>query len=403
MVVREVLMPRRWVFRWGLGLTVLSVILSHSALAQENGWLNAIPVTASGEEALSPAVIPLGDSTVCVLWSQFAGGKYRLFSRRWVDGSWEPEVFIENNEGDALYPVASLSSGILHVAWVESFGYRLGRVWVARSLDGGTSWGSPQFLSEGYSGSSRVTISASGSAVHLVWAEPQSVASSLVYSRSLDGGVSWSDPNSLASSSIECRDPWMCANGMNVSVIWEDWRNGGPEVYFRRSLDSGVTWTKEFSLSLVDKFASEGPRIAVTGAILQSVWSEDTSAGTAVIYARSTDNGSSWIRKWLTTPQDSSPVPSLAVSGKNTLVAYQKHEEGAGEILTIESYDTGVTWTAPVHATAVDGFRSMLPSLFLRTDFAFLGWMDLLPSGPGLWFARNPPMPGSSIPSWQDY
>ncbi len=402
MVVREVLMCWKSDFCW-LAFLGLMLIHVHCALAQETMWQGAIPVTASGEEGLSPDVIPLGDSTVCVLWSQYAGERYRLFSRRWVDGSWEPVVFIESNVGDALYPSASFSSGILHVTWVETFGFQLGRVWVARSLDGGASWESPQVVSQGYSGVSRGTISASGLAVHLVWAEPQSVASSIVYSRSLDGGVSWSDPGPLASSSIECRNPWICVNGVNVSVIWEDWRNGGPEVYFRRSMDSGATWTKEFTLSLVDKFASEGPRIAVTGAVLQAVWSEDTPDGAAVIFARSLDNGSSWTRKRLTTPQGFHPEPALAVSGKNTLVAYQRVEEGVGEILATESHDTGVTWTAPVHATAVDGFRSMLPSLSLRTDSAFFGWMDLLPSGPQVWLARNPPLPGALIPSWQDY
>ncbi len=395
-------MHERCGFYW-LGLMALLVIWIQSVSAQETGWLGGIPVTTSGEEALSPVVIPLGESSVCILWSQFDEDRYRLFSRRWVDGSWESPVLIEDGSGDALYPAASLSSGIIHVTWVETYGYQLGRVWVTRSLDSGASWEAYQEVSEGYSGVGPGAVSASGQVVHLVWADKRSGAPGILYSRSVDGGVFWSLPSTLVSTDIDCRDPRICANGANVSVIWEDWRNGAPEVYFRRSMDSGVTWTKEFSLSLVDKFASEKPRIAATGSVLQTVWSEDTSDGAAVMYARSTDNGSSWIRKPLITPQDSSPDPSLAVIGKNTLVAYQKEEEGVGEILTIESHDTGVTWSTPILATAIDNSRSMMPSPAWGADKAFLGWMSMEVAVFRVWLARNPPLPELSISRWQDY
>ncbi len=410
MVVGEVLMHRRWFgwifwshgFRW-LGLAWLVFLQVQSVPGQDTEWLGGIPVTASGEEALSPVVIPLGEATVCVLWSQFDEDRYRLFSRRWVEGSWEPSVFIENGSGDSLYPKAFLSNGVIHVAWVVTYGYQLGRMWVTRSLDGGISWESAQVISEGFSGVGQGTISASGQAIHMVWSEVHSGAQEIVYSRSLDGGVSWSSPSTLMSSEMSCKDPWVCVNGVYVSVIWEDWRNGVPEVYFRRSTDSGVTWTKEFSLSLVDKYASEAPRIAVSGTVLQAVWSEDTSEGAAVVYVKSINNGSSWTRKQLISPQSTSPEPTLAVSGKNVLVTFQREVDGTGEIFLTESRDTGTTWSTPVTATAVDGSRSMLPSPAWRTDSAFLGWMSLQGTTLRVWLARNPPLPALLIARWKDY
>lgn len=228
---------------------------------------------------------------------------------------------------------------------------------------------------------------------------PGSVSSVLV-SRSTDGGNSWSAPSTLVRESGDAfhDKQTLTADPNDFNFVYAVWDrissdNKGP-TWFARSVDGGSSW--EAARPIFDPGVNRQTLgniiVVLPNGTLINVYSQIDVIGNSGISAfldliRSTDNGLSWsppirIDQQLTVGtidpdsgvrvRDGSLVPSIAVEPDGGLVvAWQdsRFSQGARDaILVSHSDDGGFTWSAAQRVSAVANVAAFLPVLHVRGD-----------------------------------
>ncbi|KPK64462.1 hypothetical protein AMJ83_01745 [candidate division WOR_3 bacterium SM23_42] len=84
----------------------------------------------------------------------------------------------------------------------------------------------------------------------------------------------------------------IAATGETTHVVWHDYRFAIPEVYYKRSLDNGTTW--EADVRLTNWFGYSGcAAIAVEGTNVHVAWCDERDGHFEIYYKRSIDGGMS--------------------------------------------------------------------------------------------------------------
>ena len=104
---------------------------------------------------------------------------------------------------------------------------------------------------------------------------------------------SFSSNNSTINLSNEnSYDQQIAAVGNKSYVVWADFITGSGDIYFRRSIDGGVSFSDTINLSN-DAGRSAEPQIAVSGSNIYVVWSDQTTTtGNADIFFEEVQMGS---------------------------------------------------------------------------------------------------------------
>jgi hypothetical protein len=266
----------------------------------------------------------------------------------------------------------------------------------------------------------RIATDGSGSWI-AVWDRWDAVGGEpdIVYSRSVDGGLTWSAPapvdaNAGSDTSYD-QAPLLAMDGTGTAVVvW----NRDADVAFARSTDGGLTWSAPTLLA--GSANTFGHDIATDGAGTWVVTWTAEPADYEIQVVRSTDGGASW-----SAPTGVSgailvtPVAHVAASATGTfLVAWDG-------VSIARSTDAGATWAPPVFIglgaqgprVATDGSGTWL--VVARTfDFPFSssvyrslddgaswnpaiplsGWfVDVVVDGSGVLLVGGSPVPGPAI------
>src|SRR5829696_6501014 len=88
-------------------------------------------------------------------------------------------------------------------------------------------------------------------------------------------------------------NPQITAFGVNVYVVWRDNSSGNDDIYFKRSSDTGNSFSIAENLSN-NNGSSADPQITATGNNVYIVWSDDTSGNGDTYFKSSADNGTSF-------------------------------------------------------------------------------------------------------------
>jgi len=165
-----------------------------------------------------------------------------------------------------------------------------------------------------------------------------------------------------------------CAD--TVHVVWYDGRDGNYEIYYKRSIDNGVTWGPDTRLTN-DAGMSLGPSVAVSGSEVHVVWEDDRTMDTEVYHKLSTDNGATWGPDVLVTSvAGGQGMPTVAVIGGYVHVAWVDFTMmGNTEIYYGRSTDCGVTWETPSQMSYAAGF-SVNPSICAHESNVHIAWHD---------------------------
>jgi Neuraminidase (sialidase) len=84
-----------------------------------------------------------------------------------------------------------------------------------------------------------------------------------------------------------------------VHVIFYDNRTGDQQIYYKRSADSGSTWSADTLLSNGAGLKGE-PAVAASGGCVHAVWEDrDSGYNAGIRYRRSTDAGLTWLAETL--------------------------------------------------------------------------------------------------------
>jgi len=193
------------------------------------------------------------------------------------------------------------------------------------------------------------SVASVGSYVYVAWADTRNGNWEIYFKRSKNSGLTWSGDVRLTSDAASSVSASIAAYGCYVYVVWADNRDGNWEIYMRRSEDYGATWP---SISLYyqrltnDTATSYVPCVAAYGRNVHVVWTDDRKENWEIYYKRSTDNGLTWGSDTrLTSNTAISQAASVAAFGKNVYVAWEDDRAGNFDIFVKKSPDNGVTWT----------------------------------------------------------
>lgn len=184
-----------------------------------------------------------------------------------VQADFGPEVRISSVRGPSIFPRLAVSSGVVHVVWVEYLNSAADpEIYYSRSSDSGASWSAPINLSNAPNWPDTLPlVTANGGDIYVAWTTDP-VQGEIYFRRSTDGGGSWQSPIQLSASTSgysRATDLWIDRTN-NLHLAYYDNRHGNyGHVFHRMSCDRGQSWTPEQSLTGGDGVVdNEYPRIA---------------------------------------------------------------------------------------------------------------------------------------------
>ncbi len=192
-----------------------------------------------------------------------------------------------------------------------------------------------------FSYTSKRSIASNDSVLHVVWYDSRNGNYEIYYKRSINNGVSWDVDTRLTNDPGASYYPFVSVSGNNVHVIWYDNRHGGNnyEIYYKSSLDGGVSWGSDTRLTN-NSASSNAPSVAVSGSFVHVVWYDTRDGNQEIYYKSSSDGGVSWgTDTRLTNDQYISGYPSVAVSGSVVHVVWYDQRDGNDEIYYKSSTD----------------------------------------------------------------
>jgi BNR repeat-like domain len=215
----------------------------------------------------------------------------------------------------------------------------------------------------------------SGDVVHAVWFDDRDGVPQIYYKRSLDSGASWEADRRLVADATPRQNPAIAASGDTVYASWHEVRgSAGFFVVVARSLDAGVTWEPPVTVSTSGQSAMTS--IAADGAAAQLVWHESATGSTEIGRSASIDRGATWSAP---TQMSGSPyhswVPNIAMQGARVITSWVDYADGNEEEYQRLSTDGGTTWGPAARRTTNAG-DSWAPSVAISGDVVHLFWFD---------------------------
>ena len=158
-----------------------------------------------------------------------------------------------------------------------------------RSLDSGSTWGSPIIINDKPSAAREGLFSITagkGESIWSVWLDLRSGPTKIAMSTSSDGGATWS-PNAIlyqapAGAVCECCQPTIAADGTGgIAVMWRNQVAGARDMWMCSSKNGGKNFSKPEKLGngtwKLDACPMDGGGVAISGASIQTIWRRATT------------------------------------------------------------------------------------------------------------------------------
>ena len=231
----------------------------------------------------------------------------------------------------------------------------------------------------------------SGTGIHVVWQDITPGQSEIYYKHSTDGGSTWSSLVRLTWSSDQSRTPAIAAfqTDGSLQVVWSDAFTS--DIFFKRSTDSGTTWTPLKRLTWNPE-QSKNPVVALdAGNNAHVIWADKTPGNFEIFYKRSTNKYNNWgVITRLTWNNGLSDYPSLYIDATDGMhLVWEDLTPGNREIFYKRSTNHGTTWSAPVRLTWTSG-NSYNPCIAANSGSElYLVWRDYTPGNGEIYFKSS--------------
>jgi hypothetical protein len=290
-----------------------------------------------------PTIVVSG-SIVHIAWTDSRNGSTNgeIYYKRSEDGgsTWGADTRLTNAPLSSESPSMAISGPVLHLVWYDwrndPMGNGYSDIYYKCSTDGGLTWGPDIRLTSDphnfYSGFPCVAVS--GSVVHVAWEDDRNGNYDVYYKNSTDGGLTWGAETQLTNDPAGQSDPCLSVSGSVVHVVWHDNRYSYNEyeIFYKRSTDGGITWGTDTRLTN-DPNDSGYPTIASSGSYVHVVWEDNRDGNYEIYYKQSIDAGLSWgADTRLTNASGDSQMAFLALSDSVVHVAWNDKRDGNWEI-----------------------------------------------------------------------
>jgi Secretion system C-terminal sorting domain/BNR repeat-like domain len=318
-------------------------------------WGPDVRLTNNSALSYDPCILVSG-SVVHVAWTDARNGdpNREIYYKRSEDGgsTWGADIRLTNAPLSSESPSMAISGSVLHVVWYDERNDPTGNwytdIYYKCSTDGGLTWGTDTRLTSPphnfYSGFPCVAVS--GSVVHVAWEDDRNGNYDVYYKNSTDGGLTWGAETQLTNNPAGQSDPCLSVSGSVVHVVWHDNRysTNDYEIFYKRSTDGGMTWGADTRLTN-DPNDSEYPTIATSGSLVHVVWDDNRDGNYEIYYKESLDAGLTWgADTRLTNAFGDSRYAYLGLSGSVVHIIWDDNRYGNEDIY----YKRNPTGNVPV-------------------------------------------------------
>jgi hypothetical protein len=325
-----------------------------------------------------------------IIWRDTRHVHTEIYYKRSSDNgsSWTADIRLTDFNAQKFTPAIAGSSQTLHAVWSD---WRVGdeEIYYKRSSDEGASWGPDTRLSNALERSLYPSIAVSGQNVYVVWQDYRDGPTEIYYKSSTNDGLTWSADIKLSNTWGTSDRPSIAVSGQNIYVVWQDLSFGGNKTCYKRSTNNGINWSADTNICTVQADALD-PCISAFGSNVSIVWSDRRHGGTEIYFKNSSNGGASWNSELrLTDDPAFSDRPSITVSGGNVHIVWTDTRFGNDEILYKQSTDAGINWGPDIRLTNSAG-GSTASSVITSGNNVYVGWYDGRDGNPEVYFKRNP-------------
>jgi hypothetical protein len=256
--------------------------------------VNLATTNTSGKGSFGPEIAVGADGSINVAWEDDFNFQSDIsFSRSTDKGAtFSTPKNLSNNAGNSFSAQIAVDlSGNIDVVWMDDTPGNY-VIFLSRSADQGTTFSSAKNLSNspGNSGNPQIGVDANGG-TYVAWQGnvPPGTNNDTFVARSTDG-ITFSAPVNLSNDSGNSINPWLVVDGAGgINLGWSDNTPGRANVFYARSLDSGVTFATPQNLSNDAGSSSDSQLAADKNGNLNVVWSDDTPGVNQVLFSRFTN------------------------------------------------------------------------------------------------------------------
>jgi len=333
-------------------LTILPARMGVEALPTPDA---SIPIDPGPTDSRYPSLAVDGDGGLRVARSENKSSPRGIYYASSADGiAWGASLRIDDGSANAWFPQVAVEKesvptrGRAYVAYQTGTG-QAADVWFVAS-DDGITWSTPRRLDSApaNNASTSPAIAASMGRVYAAWLDARDQSVWHVYFRgSLDGGLTWGSEvqvSTQGSSNLQAR---IDAKGDTVVIVWRQDSPNGPAIAVARSDDAGGTWLRSYVAVAPYAMANlYAPDLFLDELLVAHVAWAQMDSGTHVWYAWSAD-AASWPSPVRVDDGVVAPVTVRAVSLSGvpgTLwVAWDDTRNGDADTFASWSTD-GLTW-----------------------------------------------------------
>ncbi len=255
---------------------------------------------------------------------------------------------LTNNEQDSVYGQVAAWNSSVYVIWQDSVSGTNYDIFIKKSSDNGTLFGSLLNLSNNPGFSEHPQLSAHGSNVYAAWADNTQGNRELLFARSVNNGVSFENARNLSNDISDSHNQEMAAFGDNVYVAWvaQD-EQENTNILFRASTDGGATFNRTISISSQANLGSF-PKVAAYGDDVYMAWNViGDRMNDGLYFTKSSDKGSTFGN---VTKLDDSSGESQVTAYYDTvyLVSGGLDSEKVNGLFFLKSNNGGETFANPV-------------------------------------------------------
>ncbi len=251
-----------------------------AGLADSGGVSSPIYVCIGASVAAGP------DTSAHVVWIQKTGLAYNVFYRKWHFGWVDTPLNVSGSTAICSNPCVCVDVlGRVHVAWSDNVSGN-NEVYYRRYAEQGGWTGVAQVsMSHAIAWSPTMATYASGD-VYVVWSDKRSGYFDIYFRRHLEG-VGWGSEKRLTYDSAVSANPSAAVDCEgNLHVVWEEYRDGNDEIYYRRITGSdGPGWDPVDTRLTDDSNTSwDASVVADCAGNVHVLWADNRSSNFEIYY-----------------------------------------------------------------------------------------------------------------------